>query len=188
MARTLGEHKCVSCPLFVSLFTKRTDNLTNAQKCQSHRNKIRQQQQYAIKQDHLDDVTQQADQDGSSTSSNIFPPDIPSAQLITDVINGFHSDMNENRFVELPCAVCALLTSVTQLALLDECNIDLSLLKSADQPITRKERFSADDAIEECEGPIILPNCNHICADCLDCLQKRKIPVNALAVKWLRCS
>lgn len=89
--------------------------------------------------------------------------------------------MNENRFVELPCTVCALLTSVTQLALLDECNIDLSLLKSADQPITRKERFSADDAIEECEGPIILPNCNHICADCLDCLQKRKIPVNALA-------
>lgn len=44
MARTLGEHKCVSCPSFVSLFTLKTDPLTNAQKCQLYRDKLRQQE------------------------------------------------------------------------------------------------------------------------------------------------
>ncbi|KAJ7824418.1 hypothetical protein B0H13DRAFT_1658519, partial [Mycena leptocephala] len=79
-----------------------------------------------------------------------FPPNPPSKTFRHGVITGMCNDLNPTAFEESGCAVCGELTVNSELTHWDELDVDWSLLEVGG--VTRKERLSANDPIEEIEG------------------------------------
>ncbi|KAJ7152527.1 hypothetical protein C8R46DRAFT_862678, partial [Mycena filopes] len=81
-------------------------------------------------------------------------------------------------FVEAGCAVCGSLVPKRMLTSLDAYRGSLALLIRPG--VTRKERFSSSDPIEEVEGPVLADACNSICVDCETLLDNGVVPRTAL--------
>lgn len=80
--------------------------------------------------------------------------------------------------------MCGLLTWESDLTKLSKASVDLSILSGSE--ITRKERKSHSESIEELKSPVIDKTCNSICSKCLGLLTKKEIPTNALVNNlWL---
>jgi hypothetical protein len=68
--------------------------------------------------------------------------------------------------------------------LIQNCGCDLDILTAVG--VTRMERLSSEDSVQELKGPIIEMACKNVCHTCVGSLQNKKIPKRALACGlWL---
>ncbi|RDX46201.1 hypothetical protein OH76DRAFT_1356373, partial [Lentinus brumalis] len=109
-----------------------------------------------------------------------FPPAPLSEQALYKTISGYARAVQVENFLESGCAVCGLLNPKTRLRKLQTVAFDRNLLVP-DAPVTRVERQDAEDSIRSHSGPVLLPDCNDICMDCMEDLQQGKIPADSLA-------
>ena len=56
---------------------------------------------------------------------------------------------------------------------------NLDLLKV--NGVTRKVRSKCSDPVKELRGPILAPDCSRVCPICVESLEKKKMPILALA-------
>ena len=108
-----------------------------------------------------------------------FPPPPASAQLQQQIASDFCEDTSPASFEEAGCAVCGKLVVLSKLKLLKDAECDLTILHSSD--VTRKQRKTNGDSIQEIEGPVLDTTCDHICDTCRYTLNKGKRPLNSLA-------
>lgn len=108
-----------------------------------------------------------------------FPPSPPRDKLLHKLIDGFCEATQPSRFVESGCAVCGQITPRTKLLLLSASKCDLNLLINVG--VTCMERKSESDPFQDIDGPVIDPDCNHICLNCHSHLTKGSVPPMALA-------
>ena len=110
-----------------------------------------------------------------------FPPRPPSERLLHKIITGFVADTSPSQFVEAGCASCGQLTPIKQLKNIDSLNFSLEPLRSQDNGLTRLERKSVNEPINEIKGPVIAHGCKKICHTCCKHLKKGKTPPLSLA-------
>ena len=108
-----------------------------------------------------------------------FPPSPPSERLMHKIISGFCDDTHPRKFEEAGCAVCGQLVIMPNLIKLIDIKCSLDPLVRVG--VTRLPRKSADDPIEEIQGPIIDMDCKHVCRECVSYLEKKVMPPTALA-------
>ena len=113
-------------------------------------------------------------------SSLKFPPDPPFEELLCNIIHGFSTELDPIHHSEYACAVCGKLTPVSHMVSLASVHNKLYLLEG-EGGITRRERHTDDDPIEEIKGPILLPNADLLCHHCRSSLADNQVPVAALA-------
>ena len=120
------------------------------------------------------------DSETERLSSLKFPPDPPSEELLCNIIRGFSTELDPIHHSECGCAVCGKLTPVSHMIPLASVHKKLYLLEG-EGGITRRERHTDDDPIEEIKGPILLPNADLLCPHCRSSLADDQVPVAALA-------
>ncbi|KAJ7182680.1 hypothetical protein C8R43DRAFT_868304, partial [Mycena crocata] len=111
-------------------------------------------------------------------SGTAFPPKPLSQHHAHRIISNHCRTVSCRNFVEAGCAVCGCLVPNKFLTPLQLYEGDLGLLIRAG--ITRKERFSSSDPIEELEGPVLATGCSSICVDCQTELDNGVVPKTAL--------
>ncbi|KAJ6462338.1 hypothetical protein C8R47DRAFT_993065, partial [Mycena vitilis] len=109
----------------------------------------------------------------------LFPPPNLTPSDTHRIISRYCSSTNPRRFMERGCAVCGYLTKLSGLTLLTEYRGDMDLLIR--EGVTRRERFSSDEPIQELDGPILADKCEHICVECQVSLDNGIVPKLALA-------
>ncbi|KAJ7710923.1 hypothetical protein B0H17DRAFT_915076 [Mycena rosella] len=110
--------------------------------------------------------------------NTVFPPLPLSRRQVHRILTKHCRTMRPKSFVEAGCAVCGRLTPQRFLTPLNKYEGSLALLIRSG--VTRKERFSLDEPIEELDGPVLAFGCNGICVDCETCLDNGIIPKLAL--------
>ena len=110
-----------------------------------------------------------------------FPPKPPSERLLHKILTGFIADTSPSNFIEAGCASCGQLIPIKQLTPIKSLKSSLELLRSQDNGITRLERKTVNDPIDEIQGPVIAQNCKGICHTCCKFLKKGKTPPLSLA-------
>ncbi|KAJ7305399.1 hypothetical protein DFH08DRAFT_721191, partial [Mycena albidolilacea] len=115
----------------------------------------------------------------TTSLSSDFPPPPASRELRHSVITEMCADFAPAAFEESGCAVCGRLTNNANLSPKDNLNVDWSLLAS--NRTTRKERLSAEDPIEELDGPILAAGCDMVCTECESKMLKHVTPQHSLA-------
>jgi hypothetical protein len=108
-----------------------------------------------------------------------FPPVPPSESALHKIITNMASSFKPDRFMEDGCAVCGRLTELFNLTPLADFKGSLEHLQNPS--VTRKERFSAEEDIQELVGPVLAAGCDKICVECEKEVLKMKIPRMALA-------
>lgn len=108
-----------------------------------------------------------------------FPPDPPDQRLKSEVIEGWVRDVTFPCIEESGCSVCGVLYPVKDLKSLKSLNIDLNILTVTG--VTMKERMSADEPLEDEEGPVLTGDKDSVCISCVRSLQKNQVPLLALA-------
>lgn len=111
--------------------------------------------------------------------SSCFPPSPFSNKLAEQIINGFCADSDPMVIQEAGCAVCGRLSRVSDLSPLHNYRDYLNILSV--KGVTRRERISVLDPIDDIDGPVLDKNCSHICSSCTASIQRDIIPLNALA-------
>jgi hypothetical protein len=109
------------------------------------------------------------------------PPPPPSPELVETVTKNWCEDTSPHNFAESGCAVCGQLTPFTKLKGLSETKCDLMTLSRDDMRMTRLERFSSDEAIQEMKGPVLDSSCQNVCVTCEQSLLNGMTPKYALA-------
>lgn len=111
----------------------------------------------------------------------VFPPAPPSKRLQYKIIKNWTTECDPSNFEEAGCAVCGILWPLKQMTKIEELKdkLDMSILVNAG--VTRKERTSKTDAVEDLPGPILDDACHHICVECELSLGNNNMPINALA-------
>ncbi|KAJ6487819.1 hypothetical protein C8R45DRAFT_783523, partial [Mycena sanguinolenta] len=93
-----------------------------------------------------------------------FPPepltDEQTHRILTKSALAVHPDC----FKEAGCAVCGRLTRLTELTPITSFKPSLNILVV--QGVTRKERKSLNDPVQELDGPVLAEGCNSVCVDC----------------------
>ncbi|KAJ7683319.1 hypothetical protein B0H17DRAFT_942008 [Mycena rosella] len=108
-----------------------------------------------------------------------FPP-MPLTNKENHAILRRHCEtVSPRNFVEHGCAVCGWLVPRKSLTPLSAFQGDLGLLIVPG--VTKKERFSVEDPIEDIEGPVLAAACTRICVDFETGLMNNVIPRFALA-------
>ncbi|EAU82081.2 hypothetical protein CC1G_09683 [Coprinopsis cinerea okayama7 len=106
----------------------------------------------------------------------------PGPTTIKDIARcvGAHTEALKPEFIEeFPCAVCGQLHKRFELRPFHKEQYSMDLL--SDNSGTRRERRHASEPIQPLEGPVLLPDANHICSGCSTSLAKKRIPKFALA-------
>ncbi|KAF8208025.1 hypothetical protein K438DRAFT_1961541 [Mycena galopus ATCC 62051] len=88
-----------------------------------------------------------------------FPPPPPSMKDLHRILTNSVLAVQPEQFVEAGCAVCGKLSPLSKLTPMADFKPSLAVLNKAG--VTRKERFSAGEAIEDREGPILAEGCTH---------------------------
>ncbi|TFK77563.1 hypothetical protein K466DRAFT_457763, partial [Polyporus arcularius HHB13444] len=109
-----------------------------------------------------------------------FPPPPLSEDALYQTISGYANDVQVENFIESGCAVCGLSTAKKCLCKLHTVAFDRNLLVP-DAPVTQIERRDVDDPILSHPAPVLLPNSNDICLDCMSDLQHGNIPADSLS-------
>jgi hypothetical protein len=113
-----------------------------------------------------------------------FPPKALSFRQIHRLITKMCVGMEPKKFLEAGCAVCGCLTPLVELGPLQELMPFLGPLHVLG--VTRRERFSDSDPIEELTGPVLASGCDKVCVECETALVNGKIPKKALALhNWV---
>ncbi|KAJ7120557.1 hypothetical protein C8R43DRAFT_900624, partial [Mycena crocata] len=108
-----------------------------------------------------------------------FPP-LPLTDKEThSILSRYCDTLRPVNFVEHGCAVCGWLVSRKLLTPLALYKGDLSLLEVPG--VTRKERFTSADPIEDIPGPVLAAGCTRICVECETALNNGVVPKLALA-------
>ncbi|KAF8577376.1 hypothetical protein K439DRAFT_1364807 [Ramaria rubella] len=110
-----------------------------------------------------------------------FPPPLPTKEEMEKIAFSFCEATKDVQIEEIGCAVCGMLVHKIKALDLVASAVDLNLLTCPRSQATRQERKLPTDQISDKPGPIIDPNCSHICQDCHELLKKRKIPLLSLA-------
>jgi hypothetical protein len=113
------------------------------------------------------------------SKSLTFPPRPPKDKLLHKIINGFCKDTRPSRFVEAGCAVCGHLRRLTDLLLLSAAQCDFEVLRNVG--VACLERKSETDPLVDIDGPILDPDCDHVCSSCHTHLKKGLAPPMSLA-------
>ena len=108
-----------------------------------------------------------------------FPPSPPSKRLMHKIITGFCNDTHPSKFEEAGCAICGQLVVMSDL--IELANVKCSLDPLVRVGVTRLPRKSAEDPIEEIQGPILDKNCKHACRTCISYIENKTMPPMALA-------
>ncbi|KAJ7120522.1 hypothetical protein C8R43DRAFT_900739 [Mycena crocata] len=117
---------------------------------------------------------------GPVNSKKDFPPHPPSKADQHRIISGMCNDFDPANFEECGCSVCGEL--VPKIELTRKVDLpDLNYEVLCENGVTRKERFSENDPVEELEGPIFADDCDHVCVECESFLRKGKRPLKSLA-------
>ncbi|KAJ6513681.1 hypothetical protein C8R47DRAFT_962537, partial [Mycena vitilis] len=187
----LADHTCGSCGHLLSIF-KRVDvpsktitrtNLVRARK--SRRAAIEPSNAtlfVAGERDKIAAAKLKAIRKKSSGRSTrlVFPPRPLTSADSHRILTKYCRSIRPRVFMERGCAVCGYLTKLTELTPLSEYKGDLDLL-IREGGVTRRERFSSNDPIEDLKGPILAENCHHVCVECQLALDNGVVPKLALA-------
>ncbi|KAF8579233.1 hypothetical protein K439DRAFT_1359990 [Ramaria rubella] len=109
-----------------------------------------------------------------------FPPPLPTKEEIEKIAFSFCEATKDVQIEEIECAICGMLVCKTKALDLVASGVDFNLLTHPRSQATCQERKLPTDQISDKPGPIINPNCSHICQDCCELLKKRKIPLLSL--------
>jgi Helitron helicase-like domain at N-terminus/PIF1-like helicase len=116
--------------------------------------------------------------------NSTFPPQPAGFRLIHTIITNACDDVKDANISEKGCAICGCLTLISELTLLEKAEVDLNMLIR--MGVTRKERTSMDQPVEEIDGPIIDNGLDSICTSCHKSMSNKKIPLMALVNgNWL---
>ena len=165
LRKLILEHKCEHCISDVCEFRPRELRNTKATRDRKHYLKTRCE------------VTSEQ----PTVRDHIFPPDRPSEALLEDIASGFANGQSFDAIKEQACAVCGMLTPVSMLSNINSTRKHLDILNAESSLITRKERRSAEDALEHIPGPVVLPECSDVCLSCSNALKNDQVPADALA-------
>ncbi|KZV61310.1 hypothetical protein PENSPDRAFT_592981, partial [Peniophora sp. CONT] len=110
-----------------------------------------------------------------------FPPAPPSDALKRQIIRDFCSEITAENLVEDGCAVCGCLSRRKDMAVMTDKLFDHSILSDPTQRMTRVERKSENDLIQNIKGPVLDSTCTRVCPTCLKDLKGKKVPKLALA-------
>jgi hypothetical protein len=178
----LENHKCKICPDLLMVF-KPYKVVSNAEYQQTwyQKNKDKRakyNKQRASKPEYQESNKKLSKNHRLSKKDVKFPPAPPSAELCRNIVSGFCHDTSPDVFEEAGCAVCGKLTPICEM---EECSEveNISLLKG--DGITRKARCKSSDPVRELRGPILAPGCSRVCSICIEFLDKKKLPILALA-------
>jgi hypothetical protein len=176
----LQKHGCVRCSHYFCVFelisVQKKKDKTLRHRVAKSRSNMSSVQKAEVRQKDARSHTLQW-----TAAKNQFPPKPLSKELTHTIITGFCKATAPSKFVESGCAVCGRLTLLSDLVQMEDLKCDLSILQRDGAGITRKERFSRTDAIEEIRGPVIDTQCNGVCAGCNNSLLNDVIPDMALA-------
>jgi hypothetical protein len=187
IAALFNEHSCASCETHLSVFSLHVVK-SNAEMCKKwyaglddlgKKKKLEQQHKTKTSDSQKQKNAKQKRQ--KRLGSHKFPPLPPSEILQETIARGWSEDTSPDVFMEGGCAVCGQLTPVNQLSQLSESGCDLNILVSEGMGLTRLERLSAKDPIQEIKGPILDQTCTNICVSCKDSLREGLVPKYALA-------
>ncbi|KDQ55289.1 hypothetical protein JAAARDRAFT_134257 [Jaapia argillacea MUCL 33604] len=112
---------------------------------------------------------------------NKFPPKHLEDSHVREIVRQYCDNLEPSYSEERGCKVCGRLTIGTQLTSKTSLDIDWNILARPGEGITRKERTSSSDPIEEFKGPIVASKCTEVCKDCEEELKQDKIPKLSLA-------
>jgi hypothetical protein len=200
----MNNHMCESCPEYVVIFEKidvkeqaerkRALNLKAVLKYQK-----KQGERYKITNlNTVKKYKEKHNQYEKSTGTNLnsvkeikplacqvsFPPPPPSLELQYTVISNACKDMDPTYITESGCAVCGQLIPICDLKKLTVSEVDMELLIRSG--VTRKERSSIEEPVEDMGGPVIESTLDNICKLCYRSMVRGKVPNNALANgKWI---
>lgn len=108
-----------------------------------------------------------------------FPPAPLDDTLSQKIISGFCEQSSPPALEEAGCAVCGILTPLSQLTRLKAIKNLLPILQASG--VTKTERCKAEQPVREFKGPVLDYSCNQVCEGCRRRLREGKIPHNALA-------
>ncbi|KAK0442067.1 hypothetical protein EV421DRAFT_1663232, partial [Armillaria borealis] len=109
-----------------------------------------------------------------------FPPKPLTPDLTLRIARDFCQDMSPAVFEEAGCAVCGQLTPLSKLS--PKCSLHrmFHVLEQDGANITRAERFSEFDTVQEVPGPVLDASCSGICVDCRKSVRNGECPKYAL--------
>ncbi|KDQ56938.1 hypothetical protein JAAARDRAFT_687875, partial [Jaapia argillacea MUCL 33604] len=110
-----------------------------------------------------------------------FPPKPLEDSHIREIVRQYCDNLEPSYYEERGCKVCGRLTIGTQLTSETLLDIDWNILARPGEGVTRKERKSSSDPIEEFKGPIVASKCTEVCKYCEEELKQDKIPKFSLA-------
>jgi ribosomal protein S26 len=129
--------------------------------------------------DVLENRTQQTFSNDPIFEPTEFPPNPPDDRLSHKIITGFCAKSTRLSIEEAGCAACGRLVPTSQLSRLKAVKNLLPVLQVPN--VTRVERSKTSQPIREYKGPVLDFTCNRICDECRQYLRNGKVPPHALA-------
>lgn len=99
--------------------------------------------------------------------------------LSEDICRVYCEQMSPEHIEEAGCHVCGMLAVKSTMLPAKSMSEYLHLLEAGG--VTRRERFTTDDAIRDLGGPITIPHLPMVCKSCVKSLEKGRTPVLSLA-------
>ncbi len=128
--------------------------------------------------------------DANAVPSAAFPPSVLGVTERADIVREWCKATSGAVMHERACAVCARLTRLPYLSRIEIRSVDLAPLDRSGEGVTRAERTSAADPVEELPGPVLFEEAvedqdgvrfMHACRSCLSGLRRHELPRHALA-------
>ncbi|EAU83563.2 hypothetical protein CC1G_04819 [Coprinopsis cinerea okayama7 len=108
-----------------------------------------------------------------------FPPDPINLKDVARCVHDYCQQLKPEIIEQLPCAVCAQLTSRSCMREFEKGNYNLDILE--DPSSTRKTRHRVTDPVEPLHGPVLMESATHVCEQCHSLLTANKKPKYSLA-------
>src|SRR5882762_1447486 len=173
----LKEHKC-QCGDFMSVFKPHVVASDSQRQKTWYQNHKEKRADYNMQPEYQASNRKSAHKSYWSKKDVKFPPNPPSTDLCQKIVSDFCADTSPDVFEETGCAVCGKLTPICEMEERSEVE-NINLLKV--DGVTRKARCKSSDPVRELRGPILAPGCGRVCSTCVESLDKKKMPVLALA-------
>ena len=113
-----------------------------------------------------------------------FPPNAIQRSLQSEIITRWCSSFQPDQVQEEGCKVCGRLNIMKDMTNFDSLHFNNNLLLPetwGNFGVTRQERNSTLQPIQEISGPVLDNKCSKVCKSCVDSLLNNKTPQHALA-------
>ncbi|KAJ7439540.1 hypothetical protein B0H11DRAFT_1751866 [Mycena galericulata] len=188
LIKKLANHTCKTCPNIVQVFNVEARNAEKATR-DSRRRKAesrlklkgptKKSSRALCEKKKVNRRKNELKRRNVSVAQSRFPPEPPTQATRHRIISGICADLQPGSIEESGCAVCGQLTPNYELTKKTDLDLDWNLLKRSG--VTRLERASLDDPIQELAGPIMADECDDVCADCELRLMRGSVPTNSLS-------